>query len=76
MSNSIIINSDKRTDQSVSPTEFKLQYQYPLEKGDYTLKYVYMPFTISTINTNNRTLLLNGSVVSLPIGDYLTVEYL
>ena len=73
---SIIINSDKRTDQSVSPTEFKLQYQYPLEKGDYTLKYVYMPFTISTINKNNQSFLLNGSVISLPIGDYLTVESL
>jgi len=73
---SIIINSDKRTDQSVSPTEFKLQYQYPLEKGDYTLKYVYMPFTISTINKNNQSFLLNGSLISLPIGDYLTVESL
>ena len=76
MSNSIIINSAQRTSMTDSPTEFKLKYTFPIETGAYMLKYVCMPFTINTINQNNNSFLLNGSVVSLPISDHLTVESL
>ena len=76
MSNSIIINSAQRTSMTDSPTDFKLKYNFPIEKGEYMLKYVCMPFTINTINQNNNLFLLNGSVVSLPISDHLTVESL
>ena len=76
MSNSIILNSDKRTSRLDSPTDFKLKFHFPVEKGKYTLKYVYMPFTIKTINSTNNTLLVDGSPVTLPFGDYTTVESL
>ena len=76
MSNSIIINSAQRTSQTDSPTEFKIKYNFPIEKGEYSLKYVCMPFTISTINENNNRFLLNGFGISLPIADHLSVESL
>ena len=76
MSNSIIINSDKRTSQLDSPTLYKILFEFPIEKGNYTLKYVYIPYTITTINKNNQTFLVNGSTITIQTGDYLTVETL
>ena len=41
MKSRIIINSRNRATQSDYPTDFKMKFLYPIETGDYTLKYAY-----------------------------------
>ena len=76
MKSRIIINSRNRATQSDSPTDFKMKFLYPIETGDYTLKYAYFPNTLYNVNNNNNYFKVNNTNVSITNGSYVTQELL
>ena len=76
MKSRIIINSRNRATQSDSPTDFKMKFLYPIETGDYTLKYAYFPNTMNNVNNNNNWFKVNNTKVSITNGSYSTQELL
>jgi len=53
-----------------------MKFLYPIEQGDYTLKYAYFPNTMNNVNNNNNWFKVNNTKVTITNGSYSTQELL